>query len=207
MNHRNARNTLLKYCRKLYDKGLIPGIDGNISMRVDENTLLITPAGASKEMLKAGDLVLMNMAGQQLGSNKKPSTETPMHIAAYLKSPGTNAVIHMHSPYANSFAFARTPIDTKIAPFAHFHLGEVGYVYYSTPGAKKFHDDVASCIEKGHIAIVLESHGTMVLGPDMPSAFAKADLLENYAKMLIHAKSLGGAYKLSDNELHDVISG
>ena len=113
----------------------------------------------------------------------------------------------MHSPYANSFALAMKPIDTKYAPFAHFHLGEAGYVEYRTPGSPEFHAAVGSCIEEGHIAIVLASHGTMVLGRDIPAAFAKADLLENYAKMLIHAKTLGGAYKLDDKQLHDIVSG
>ncbi len=206
MNHRNLKKTLIEYCRKLYDRGLLPGIDGNISIRTDDDTVIITPSGIGKDILCPKDLVTMDMSGRVIGGGQ-PSTEAPMHIAAYQKSPSTGAVIHMHSPYANSFALARQPIDTKYAPFAHFHLGEVGYVEYKTPGFPKFHEAVSACIEEGHIAIVLESHGTMVLGQDMPSAFAKADLLENYAKMLINAKTLGGAYKLSDDQLHDIVSG
>ncbi len=206
MNHKHIKETLIEYCRKLYDRGLLPGIDGNISMRADDETVIITPSGVGKDIIRPGDLVTMTMSGEVVGGGK-PSTEAPMHIAAYQKSPGTGAVIHMHSPYANSFAIARQPIDTKHAPFAHFHLGEAGYVEYRTPGGADFHEAVAACVEEGHIAIVLESHGTMVLGQDMPSAFAKADLLENYAKMLINAKILGGAYKLSDDQLHDIVSG
>ena len=206
MNYKALRETLIEYCGRLYDKGLLPGIDGNVSARAGEDTMLITPSGKGKDTLRPKDLVLMDMFGSVIGDGM-PSTEAPMHIEAYRKSLNTGAVIHMHSPYANSFALARQPIDTKYAPFAHFHLGEAGYVEYITPGSPDFHNAVGRCIEEGHIAIVLESHGTMVLGPDIPSAFAKADLLENFAKMLIHAKTLGGAYKLGDDQLHDIVSG
>ncbi|HPE51395.1 MAG TPA: class II aldolase/adducin family protein, partial [Methanothrix soehngenii] len=82
--------------------------------------------------------------GQPLENGKKPSIETPMHIAAYRHSDSVSAVIHMHSPCVTAFALARQPIETRYAPFAHLHLGNIGYVKYSTPGGAAFHEEVAA---------------------------------------------------------------
>lgn len=207
MTINEKKTQIIQYCRKLYDKGYLPGLDGNVSMRVDEETVLITPSGMGKDIVTEYDLVLVSLDGQTLSSNDNPSIETPMHIAAYKESKNTNAVIHMHSPYATSFALARHIIDTRYAPFAHVHLGDIGYVSYSTPGSKLFHDEVKSFIKKGHHVMLLESHGSMVLAQDIESAYAKADLLENYAMMLLSAKALGGAQMLSEEELKSIYAG
>lgn len=207
MSLENKKSILIQYCRKLFDKGYLPGLDGNISMRVDDKTVLITPSGVGKDIVTEDDLVLIGINGQTLETGKKPSIETPMHLAAFRENKDTNVVIHMHSPYVNAFALARHTIDTRHAPFAHFHLGEIGYVKYSTPGEPAFHGEVTKCIKDGHAVILLESHGSMVMDKDMPSAFAKADLLENYAKMLIYAQHLGGAHTLSKQELSDIYAG
>lgn len=207
MTLNEKRTQIIQYCRKLYDKGYLPGIDGNISMRVDENSILITPSGLGKDLVTEYDLVLVSLDGQTLSSNDNPSIETPMHIAAYKQAKETNAVIHMHSPYVTTFAIARQPIDTRYAPFAHAHLGEIGYVKYNTPGTSVFHEEVTGFIKEGHKVMLLESHGSMILAENMERAYAKADLLENYAMMLLSAKALGGAKMLSEEEIKNIYAG
>jgi len=203
---RKARKTLVQYCRRLYGKGYLPGVDGNISMRLDEKSILITPSGVSKELVKPSELVRVSLSGQTMDNGKKPSIETNMHLAAFNHS-GTNAVFHLHSPNACAFAMARKNIDTRYAPFAYYHLGEVGYAPYLPAGSEKLHKEVTQIIKDKHIVILLESHGVLVLGADLQDAFVKADLLESYAGMLIKADSLGGAHMLSDKELAELHGG
>lgn len=206
-NQSKVKETIIANCRKLYDKGYLPGIDGNISMKVDDETIFITPSGVAKDVVTQDDLVLVSLDGQVLGGQKKPSIETPMHIAAYNNQSSVTAVIHSHSPNVAAFAIARKKIDTRFATFAHFHLGEVGYVPYSAVNNGTFLDDVASLMKNGHISILLENHGSVVLGTDMHDAYAKVDLLDNYAGMLIKASSLGGAHALTDKEISDIDAG
>lgn len=203
----NARKTVIEYCRKLYDKGYLPGVDGNISMKVDDSTILITPSGVSKQIVTQDDLVLVNLSGKSIDEHKKPSVETAMHLAAYNGNSAINAVFHTHSSSVTAFALARKKIDTCCAPFAHYHLGIVDNVCYSPPGSDELHANAAASIKSGHITLLLESHGSLVLGTDMQDAFVKADLLENYADMLIKAKLLGDAHVLTDEEISEICVG
>lgn len=201
-----ARKQLVQYCRKLYDRGFLPGIDGNISMRLDEQSILITPSGISKQVVKPSELVKIGLSGEVLCKGKLPSIETNMHLAVYNNS-DNNAVCHVHSPNATSHALCKKNIDTRYAPFAYYHLGIVGYVRYLAAGSDELHREVVSFIKNKHKVILLESHGVMVLGSDMQDAFAKTDLLESYAGMLINADSLGGAHMLTDAQLDELHGG
>ena len=205
-NEKRARKELVRYCRKTYEKGWVPGFDGNISMRLDEKSILITPSGVSKELVGPSELVRISMSGDMICKGKRPSIETNMHLAVYNNS-DMNAVFHVHSPNAVSHALARVNIDTRYAPFAYYHLGEVGYVPYYASGGQELHREVVSFIKNKHKVILLESHGVMVLGQSMQDAFAKTDLLESYAGMLIKTKSLGGAHMLTDAQLSELHGG
>jgi L-fuculose-phosphate aldolase len=201
-----ARKTLVAYCRKFYDKGYVPGIDGNISMRLDETSFLITPSGVSKELVKPSEIVRISMTGEVLEKDKKPSIETNMHMAVYNNS-DMNAVCHVHSPNAVAHALARVNIDTRYAPFAYYHLGIVGYVPYYPSGGEQLHREIVAFIKNKHKVILLETHGLMVMGADIQKAFAKTDLLETYAGMLMKAESLGGAVRLTDAQLNELHGG
>ena len=87
---------VIDYCRQLYAGGFMPGIDGNISMRIDENTVAITPSGVCKGTVKEDELAVVTLDGDVVAGCKKPSCETPMHLAAYIHRPEVNAVIHAH---------------------------------------------------------------------------------------------------------------
>jgi len=203
----DAKKTIVEFTRKLYDMGYMPGIDSNISMRVTEDTVLVTCAGVCKGMITQDDLVLMSVDGEKLSGEKDPTSEAPMHLAAMKYRSEINVAIHSHSPNVCAFAMARKRIDTRSAPFAWEHLDEVGYVPYSAPGFPKFHEDAAAVIKGGYKAIVLENHGSLVLGEDMMDAYVKVDLLEAYAGMLMKATQLGGAYVMTDKELSEIFFG
>ena len=207
MNESQVRKTMIEYCRRLYDKGYMPGIDGNVSMRVDEKTAIVTPSGVCKGDVTEDQLVLMSLSGEVLKGDMKPTTEAPMHLAAFLYNSSAGAVIHAHSPNAVAYSMARRPLDTRCAPFAYEHLGTVGLVPYITPGTVEFHQAVAQQIKDGRMAMLLCSHGAMVLGTDMHEAFVTLDLVEAYSEMMIKAALIGGAYVLSDAELSQIVSG
>ena len=202
-----VRKTLVEFTRRLYDMGYMPGIDSNVAMRVDADTFLVTASGVCKGMVTDDDLVLMSLKGEKISGSKDPSSETPMHLAAMQHRSEINVSIHSHSPNVCAFSMARKKIDTRSTPFSWEHLGEVGYAPYSAPGLPRFHEEAARQIQKGYKAIVLENHGSLVLGQTMLDAYVKLDLLEAYAGMLIKAAQLGGAYVMNDQELSEIVSG
>jgi L-fuculose-phosphate aldolase len=201
-----ARSVVIEYCRRLYDKGFLPGVDGNISVRVDGGRMLITPTGVSKGLVREEQLSLLSLSGEHL-SGDKPSTETPMHMAAFNMREEINACIHSHSPNIEAFALAREPIDTRCAPFAYIHLGTIGEIPYIAPGSHEFHEAVEAEVSGGANAFILFGHGSLVLGQDMQQAFERIDLFEAYAGMLLRAQLLGGAKELGDDELLRVKGG
>ena len=190
----------------MHSKGYVPGVDGNTSMRLDEKSFLITPSGVSKEVVKPRELVRISMSGDVMDEGKRPSIETNMHLAAFNHS-DANAVIHVHSSNAVAFALARVNIDTRYTPAAYYHLGLVGYVPYYASGSELLHSEVTALIKKKYKVVLLESHGALVMGADMQDAFAKTDLLETYAGMLMKADSLGGAVRLTDEQLDEIHGG
>jgi L-fuculose-phosphate aldolase len=205
MKEREAAENLIFYCRKLYSKGFMPGCDGNVSVKTDECSVIITPTGVSKETIAQNDLVIIYPDGKI--SNGKPSSETSMHLASYRADRGIGAVIHAHSVNIGAFALAREQIETKHAPFAYIHLKEIGYVPYLTPGSPELHEAVGTELSKGHCTLLLMSHGSLVTGADLRQAYERLDLLESYAEMLIKAKLLGGAKYISSDELKKVTKG
>ncbi len=207
MKESEIRKEVIEFCRRLYDKGHMPGIDGNISMRVDDECAIVTPSGVSKGRVTEDQLVLMSLTGEKLKGNMKPSSEAPMHLAAFRNRPEVGAVIHAHSPNAVAWAMTHKPLDTRYAPFAYYHLGTVGHVPYLTPGSAAFHQAVTEQIKTGGKAIMLSSHGAMSLGTDMHDAFVTIDLLDAFCNMLIKALSLGGAYVLTGKELDEITGG
>lgn len=206
MREAEARKELIQYCRILYDKGYVPGIDGNVSLRVDEDRMLITPTGISKGIVTEEELALVSLSGEFI-SGKKPSSETPMHLAAFRIKSDAGAVIHAHSPNIGAFALAGELIDTRCAPFAYIHLGIIGEVPYITPGSHEFHKAVEEALKQGPNALILFGHGSLVTGRDIGEAFNRLDLFEAYAGMLLRAQLLGGAKALKDEELKQVKGG
>ena len=202
-----VRAVVIDYCRKLYDGGFLPGIDGNISMRVDENTVVVTPSGVCKGTVAEDELVTMTLDGKVVAGHMTPSCETPMHLAAYIHGTDVNAVIHAHSPNIIAFSMAGRHLDLRYAPFTYEHIGEIYDIGFGAPGSKGLHDDVTAAVKQGYKAISLKNHGSIVLGADMLDAFVNTDLLEAYAGMLIKAEILGGAKRLADEELAAISCG
>jgi L-fuculose-phosphate aldolase len=206
VNEDQERSVIIECCRRLYDRGFFPGVDGNVSLRVDGGRMLITPTGVCKGTVSERQLSLMSLEGEHI-SGDKPSTEAQMHIAAFKRREEINACIHAHSPNIGAFALTGEPVDTRCAPYAYMHLGIIGEVKYMTPGTAGLHETVGTELDRGFTALLLFGHGSLVLGSDMQEAFERIDLFESYAGTLLRAQLLGGAKALDDDELFKVRSG
>ena len=104
-----AKAEILDAGRKIYQRGLVAANDGNLSVRVGDNALWVTPTGVSKGAMTEDMLVKLSLDGTVLEGTRKPSSETKMHLRIYQENPAVRAVVHAHPPAATAFAAAGLP--------------------------------------------------------------------------------------------------
>jgi len=190
------RKDVCEVGRRLYDKGMIAAADGNISARMDNGHLLVTPSGRNKGRLDEEDLVVTDGEGRKLYGRLEPSSEIVMHLVAYRERSDVRAVVHAHPPYATGFAVAGVPLDQPLISEVVLTLGTIPLAEYGTPTTP----ELATAIEpyvRGHDAILLANHGAMATGDDVFSAYDRMETLEHFAHIWTVARILGRERPLS----------
>lgn len=195
MNLEQAREQIISYCRLGWQKGYLAAMDGNISLRLGADRLLVTPSGRSKAILQTKDLVEVDLEGRALMGEAKPSTELALHVAVYKIRPETNAVVHAHPPISGAFSLVERELDLSGIPEALMHLGRVPIVPYAKPGGTELAEEVSPYLHDCQ-ALLLSHHGTLSFSKDLETAWAYTEKVENAAHILWVAESLGGAKSL-----------
>ena len=179
MNEAYARMGLADTCRMLYDRNLTVSAGGNMSVRLDDEYILITPSGRNKGALAPEDMIVVSTDGEALG-DAKPSIETGMHLGIYRNNPDAGAVVHCHP--LNCIALTmKGRVRTDLTPEGVLLLGDVPTVGYMTPGTKELADAVAA--HAASKAILLTRHGAVTVGRDLQQAFDRMEELEFQARL------------------------
>jgi L-fuculose-phosphate aldolase len=184
------KREIVEVGRRVYQRGYVASNDGNISARLDEKRIVITPTGVSKGFMSPEDLIVVDLDGKVVSGTKKPSSEIFMHISVYKHRPDVNSVCHAHPPYATGFAVAGIPLDKCILPEVIIVLGGVPIVEYGTPGTAEFFTPVLKIIDK-YDAFLLANHGALTIGKDVVNAYHKMETLEHFAHIAFVAQQLG----------------
>jgi L-fuculose-phosphate aldolase len=188
-----AAHEIVRVCRRLYDRGLIASIDGNVSVRLGDDTLLATPSGLPKGELIEEDMVQLDLAGRVIdrhGGRRAASSEIRMHLRIYRARPDVRAVVHAHPPTATGFAVAGIPLDRAVLAEVLTTLGSVPIAEYATPSTTELPDAVRKYI-KAHDGMLLANHGALTVGADLLSAYYKMETIEHFAKISLVARLLG----------------
>lgn len=175
--------------RRLWQRGLIGGNEGNLSVRIGPDEVLCTPSGTSKGHLKPDELVVIDMQGKPK-SEGKPSSEIKIHLEAYSRRPDCAAVVHAHPPTATGFTVAGYEIPDNILPESAVVLGSVPIVPFAMPGTHDLADAVSPFLAE-HKTLLLSHHGAMVLGKDIFDACYRMECLEGVCKVLLTARLIG----------------
>lgn len=180
-----AAAMIIECGRRVYASGLVAGNDGNISVRLDENRVLMTPTGQSKGELTGEDLVVLDMQGQVLQGRRKPTSEWELHLQVYANDGRQRGVLHAHSPFAAAFAAAgeALPADCRLAEVTEC-LGEIPLLPYAAPGSRELASGVgrAAAAQKYNGAL-LESHGPVLWGESLTQALYRLEELELACKI------------------------
>ena len=193
-----ARAQIIEAGRKLYERGMVAANDGNLSVRVGENALWVTPTGVSKGYMTEEMLVKLDLDGNLLEGSRKPSSETKMHLRIYRENPDARAVIHAHPPAATAFAAAGIPLDRPVLQEAVVQLGTVPVAPFALPGSQAVADSVAPYCRE-YRGLLLEYHGAVTWGESMQQAHYHMECLEQTATVTLHLHTLGCARVMPDS--------
>jgi len=195
----SIRSHFLSVCRRLDTLRFVVATDGNVSIRLPRERMLITPSGVNKGKLKAADLVTLRLDGMLVAGRRKASTEADMHRFVYESRPDVNAVVHAHPTCATAFAAARIPLNLAVFPEVIVGLGPVPLAEYATPSTAEVRESLRPHIGSAN-AILLANHGAITFGATLDEAMNRMEKLEHFAHMIILARQLGGERLLTQQE-------
>lgn len=191
--------------RHLYERGHNGPLDGNISVRVDGETLLATPTGCHKGRLRPSDIVAVTAeTGLPIMSGRAPSTELRLHLAIYRARPDVGAIVHAHSPSTVALSVVGGSLDKPVIPELYFAVGPVPTVPYASPTTDDVGQGVVPFLD-AHQAVVLERHGPVALGGDLEEALIRLESIEHTARITLLAHTAGQPTPLPDDELARLI--
>ena len=182
-------------CRQLAARGLIAGQDGNISVRLGSDRILVTPSGLMKGLVTSSDMVVVDGRGRKRGGRRNPTSELDLHLRILGLRPDVMAVVHAHPPAATGFALAGEGFETFALTELIFQVGRVPLVPYGAPGTPELGDRVAPFLDE-HDALLLAHHGAVTMGPTLDTAWIRMESLEHAARMLLVARTLGRVMEL-----------
>ena len=169
---------LIEVCNNLYDKQLVSGKSGNVSIRLGDY-IAITPTLKSINGLDEEDIVLVDFNFNTL-SNGKPSSEVGMHLEIYKKRPDVNAIIHTHAPYATGFAFSDKKIK-RLEGFGQIKKPYIASIEYEKPGTENLALSASNAIKEEDV-LILKNHGVICVGENLKETESLAVFIEESAK-------------------------
>ena len=198
----SLRHDIVEIGRRLWQRGFVASNDGNISVRIGSDRLLMTPASVSKGFMSAEMMVITDLEGRvvEAAPGRKPSSEALMHLVVYRERPDINAVVHAHPPIATGFAVAGIALDRAVLAEVVTTLGGIPIAGYATPSTQELAETVAPLI-KSHDGVLLANHGAVALGRDLFSAYYKMETIEHFAQISLVARQLGREHLLSREEV------
>lgn len=202
MEDAQLRRDIVEVGRRLWTRGFVASNDGNISVRLPGDRLLMTPTGVSKGFMSPEMMVVTDLNGRLLAgeANRKASSEILMHLVAYRHRPDVNAVVHAHPPLATGFAVAGIPLDRAVLAEVVTTLGSIPIAEYGTPSTPELPASVEPYV-KNHDGLLLANHGALALGKDLFAAYYKMETIEHFARISLVARLLGREHLLSREEV------
>jgi len=186
------RLAIVECGRIAYERQLMTSNDGNLSVRMQDGNILITPSGISKGRMRTDDLLVVDIEGNMVSQNnaRRASSETAMHLEVYRQRQDVRAVVHAHPIFATSLTVAGLEFPSDVLPEVLLTLGDVPITDYATPSS---HEDALAVrpLVKDHQAILLAQHGSLTYGKNLDEALIHLERIEHVSQIYYRAKMLG----------------
>jgi len=190
------REEIVRVGRLMYERGLVVGVDGNISARLDEAHVLCSPSGLCKGMMTPEQLIVIDTDGHKVGpgttANRdlRPTSEVPMHLEAYRQRPDIGGVVHAHPPITVALSIAGVSLADCMLPEVIVNLGLVPTTEYATPASEENVRAIRDLIST-HDGMILQRHGTLTVGRSPWEAYLRLESLEQVARITLILQQLG----------------
>lgn len=197
MKEKETRREVARFMRRLYRQRLTTTSGGNISVRLESGVVAITPAALDKGRLRTGQIALIRMDGENLTPDIKPTSEWRMHLLAYERCPGVNAIVHAHPPTASAFTTSATMISTRLVEESYLMVPRIIKLPYARTGSEELARTVADGVCRAE-ALLLENHGVVTVGATLLEAFDRLEVVEAAAVITLAARQLDLVRELPD---------
>ena len=199
LSYQAVREQICEVGRLLYDRGYVVSNDGNISVRVEPDRVLVTPSGVGKGRMTPEMLVLCDVAGNHIEGARHASSESKMHLMVYRERPDVGAVVHAHPPYSTACAICRRPLTERYLTEVVSGLGEVPVTEFAMPSTDEVPESVRPFVHS-HNAVLLANHGSLAWGATLWQAFDRLETVEQTARIYTLVDQLGGGVEFTEDQ-------
>jgi len=195
------RSQAVLHSRKLFSMGWVANHDGNLSIRLTGDRLLITATGISKADIDDASLLIVDFDGKVLEGRKKPFSEIELHLAAYKARDDIGAVLHAHPPFATAMGVSGASLMVAALPEVVVSLGAgIPTAPLALPKTPECRAAMAALAPK-HNAMLLAGNGVFTFGDDLSQAYLRLELVEHYARIVTLARQMGGVRELAPEQV------
>lgn len=204
------RRDIVRFGRIMHERGLLCGFEGNLSARIDDERLLVTPSGFHKGLLNEDQLLVVDMEGRPIrwqsaaAARLRPTSELPMHLEAYAQRPDMRAVVHAHPPITVALSIAGVRMDTCLLPEVIVLMGYIPMAAYAMSSSVEGALAIRELIQH-HDAIILQRHGTLTVGKTLEEAFMRLETVEQNARIHHMLAQLGVNSPLEPYEVRKLL--
>lgn len=207
MTEEEAREYICEIGQKVWQTGMVAANDGNISVRLDDDSVLCTPTGVSKGALTPESICKTTLDGSEVKENPPwhISSEVKVHLRLYRAEPKVRAVVHAHPPYGTAYAIAGKKLVSRMMPENIIAMPEIPVAPYATPSTEKLAENIEPFVHT-HTACLMEMHGALAWGPSLLVAYQAMERLEYTAKLTYLTQAIGVNRSLPEEEIQKLIS-
>lgn len=205
MNISDSKKQVLAYAQRCMRQGLIAGTSGNLSLLSDSGEIVITPSSVDYMTMTEADIMVITPDGGILEGPHKPSSEWPMHAVIYKNDPAVRSIVHTHSPYATAFAVINESIPVVLVEMVFFLGGDIRVAPLTVQGTEEVGLGCAEAL-KGRGACLLQNHGAVSVGKDLPQAFIRTEYTEDAAKIYHMAKAVGTPVHIPESMIKTLLN-
>jgi L-fuculose-phosphate aldolase len=203
-SERKHREEIVRYGRTLHERGLVAAMDGNLSVRLKNDNILVTPTCVSKGNMRAADMVVVDMDGHRVSGRRNVTSEIGMHLLIYRMRPDIQAIVHAHPPTATGFAAAGIAQTQPLVCEVVMGLGCIPLARYGTPGTSELARTLEPFVPH-YDAILMSNHGVVAYGDTLERAYMKMETVEHFAQIALVTHLLGRQQPLQEVEVQKLL--
>ena len=202
---RKYREEIVRYGHMLHERGFVVAMDGNLSVRLKGDRILVTPTALSKGSMRPTDMVVVDMEGERVAGHRNVTSEIGMHLLIYRLRSDVQAIVHAHPPTATGFAAAGIALTEPLVCEVVMGLGCIPLARYGTPGTSELAQTLEPYVPN-YDAILMSNHGVVTYGDTLEHAYMKMETVEHFAQIALVTHLLGRQQPLKQVEIEKLLN-